>query len=79
MLFFSLRSISGTSGEESLASKSYGQRFLENLFYRKTGSFQKGWGGTYQTVIENIARYSKPPFVGKARVWFTLDSIRFAK
>ncbi|HKB66538.1 MAG TPA: hypothetical protein VKC61_11850 [Pyrinomonadaceae bacterium] len=46
---------------------------MKTLFYRKTGSFKKGWGGAYQTVIENIARYSKPPFVGKARVWFTLD------
>jgi len=45
---------------------------LKTLFYRKTGSFQKGWGGAYQTVIENIARYSKPAFVGKARVWLVL-------
>ena len=32
-----------------------------------------------KTVMEYIARYSKPTFLGKARVWFTLDSIRFAK
>src|SRR5258705_1429110 len=65
IVFFSLRSISGTSSEESLNS-SRTETVSCKPILQEDRFLSEGWGGAYQSVVENIARYSKPTFLGKA-------------
>jgi hypothetical protein len=43
-------------------------RKVLRLFYRNTRGFQKGVRDIYETIIGNIATYSKPTLLGKARL-----------